>query len=74
MLSKQSGDGDDAEEGYYGYGMWIINNPGGQAVAFAALSPNIIIDILRIVCLNRKFWILVFQLPDLLHVLVRICQ
>ena len=28
MLSKQSGDRDDAEEGYYGYGMWIIDNPG----------------------------------------------
>ncbi|MDE6031229.1 MAG: beta-lactamase family protein [Oscillospiraceae bacterium] len=29
MLSKQSGDGIDAEEGYYGYGMWIIDNPNG---------------------------------------------
>lgn len=27
MLSKQSGDGIDAEEGYYGYGVWIIDNP-----------------------------------------------
>lgn len=25
MLSKQSGDGDDEEEGYYGYGVWIID-------------------------------------------------
>ena len=30
MFSKQSGDGKDPEEGYYGYGVWIIDNPGGQ--------------------------------------------
>ena len=30
MFSKQSGIGDDPEEGYYGYGVWIINNPGGR--------------------------------------------
>ena len=30
MFSKQSGDGKDPEEGYYGYGMWIIDNPQGQ--------------------------------------------
>ena len=30
MFSKQSGDGDDPEEGYYGYGVWIIDNPDGQ--------------------------------------------
>ena len=30
MLSKQSGDGVDKEEGYYGYGVWIIDNPGGK--------------------------------------------
>ena len=30
MLSKQSGDGIDSEEGYYGFGVWIIDNPGGQ--------------------------------------------
>lgn len=30
MLSKQSGDGIDPEEGYYGYGLWIIDNPDGK--------------------------------------------
>ena len=30
MFSKQSGDGQDSEEGYYGFGVWIIDNPGGQ--------------------------------------------
>ena len=30
MFSKQSGDGKDPEEGYYGYGVWIIDTPGGQ--------------------------------------------
>ncbi len=30
MFSKQSGDGKDPEEGYYGYGVWIIDNPNGQ--------------------------------------------
>ncbi|MBR4473079.1 MAG: beta-lactamase family protein [Oscillospiraceae bacterium] len=30
MFSRQSGDGTDPEEGYYGYGMWIIDNPLGQ--------------------------------------------
>ena len=30
MLSKQSGDGSDPEEGYYGYGVWIIENPDGK--------------------------------------------
>ena len=30
MFSKQSGDGKDPEEGYYGYGVWIIDNPEGQ--------------------------------------------
>ena len=29
MFSKQSGDGIDPEEGYYGYGIWIIDNPQG---------------------------------------------
>ena len=24
------GDGKDQEEGYYGYGVWIIDNPDGQ--------------------------------------------
>ncbi len=30
MFSKQSGDGLDPEEGYYGFGVWIIDNPDGQ--------------------------------------------
>lgn len=30
MFMKQSGDGIDAEEGYYGYGVWIIDNPLGE--------------------------------------------
>lgn len=34
MLSKQSGDGMDAEEGYYGYGVWIIDNPEGEDFAY----------------------------------------
>lgn len=34
MLSKQSGNGIDAEEGYYGYGVWIIDNPDGRDFAY----------------------------------------
>lgn len=30
MMSKQSGDGGDPEEGWYGYGLWIIDNPAGS--------------------------------------------
>ncbi len=30
MFSRQSGDGKDPEEGYYGFGLWIIDNPGGR--------------------------------------------
>ncbi len=42
MLSKQSGDGADAEEGYYGYGMWIIDNPNGQDFAyFQGFDPGV---------------------------------
>ncbi|MCM1480416.1 MAG: beta-lactamase family protein [Muribaculaceae bacterium] len=42
MLSKQSGDGIDAEEGYYGYGMWIIDNPNGQDFAyFQGFDPGV---------------------------------
>ena len=29
MFSRQSGDGKDPEEGYYGFGVWIIVNPKG---------------------------------------------
>lgn len=42
MLSKQSGDGDDAEEGYYGYGVWIIDNPKGTDYAyFQGFDPGV---------------------------------
>lgn len=42
MLSKQSGDGDDAEEGYYGYGVWIIDNPEGTDYAyFQGFDPGV---------------------------------
>ena len=34
MLSKQSGNGDDPTEGWYGYGVWIIDNPGGNDRAY----------------------------------------
>lgn len=34
MLSKQSGDGDDPEEGYYGYGFWIIDVSDGRDYAY----------------------------------------
>lgn len=42
MLKKQSGDGIDAEEGYYGYGVWIIDNPDGQDFAyFQGCDPGV---------------------------------
>ena len=42
MLSKQSGDGMDAEEGYYGYGVWIIDNPRGEDFAyFQGADPGV---------------------------------
>lgn len=42
MLSKQSGDGIDDEEGYYGYGMWIIDNPNGKDFAyFQGCDPGV---------------------------------
>lgn len=42
MLSKQSGDGADAEEGYYGYGMWIIDDPNGRDLAyFQGCDPGV---------------------------------
>ena len=34
MISKRSGDGSDPEEGYYGYGVWIIDNPKGKDHAY----------------------------------------
>ena len=42
MLSKQSGEGTDAEEGYYGYGVWIIDNPNGKDLAyFQGCDPGV---------------------------------
>ena len=42
MLSKQSGNGIDAEEGYYGYGVWIIDNPKGEDFAyFQGCDPGV---------------------------------
>lgn len=42
MLRKQSGDGVDAEEGYYGYGVWIIDNPKGRDIAyFQGCDPGV---------------------------------
>lgn len=42
MLSKQSGDGRDPEEGFYGYGMWIIDCPGGRDIAyFQGCDPGV---------------------------------
>lgn len=42
MLSKKSGDGMDPEEGYYGYGVWIIDNPDGKDfVYFQGCDPGV---------------------------------
>lgn len=42
MFSKQSGDGVDVEEGYYGYGVWIIDNPNGKDfVYFQGCDPGV---------------------------------
>ena len=34
MISKKSGDGAAPEEGYYGYGVWIIDNQNGTDHAY----------------------------------------
>ena len=34
MLSRQSGEGKDPEEGYYGYGVWIIDRPNGRDIPY----------------------------------------
>ncbi len=42
MLSKQSGDGIDPEEGYYGYGVWIIENTDGVDIPyFQGCDPGV---------------------------------
>lgn len=42
MFAKQSGDGTDIEEGYYGYGVWIIDNPCGRdLIYFQGCDPGV---------------------------------
>ena len=42
MFSRQSGDGADPEEGWYGYGVWIIPNPDGEDfVYFQGCDPGV---------------------------------
>ena len=42
MLNKQSGGGIDAEEVFYGYGVWIIDNPKGKDIAyFQGCDPGV---------------------------------
>lgn len=42
MLQKQSGDGSDGEEGFYGYGVWIIDNaPARDIVYFQGCDPGV---------------------------------
>lgn len=42
MLSRHSGDGSDPEEGYYGYGVWIIDNRPGRDIAyFQGCDPGV---------------------------------
>ena len=42
MLSKQSGDGEDPEEGWYGCGVWIIDNPKGTDIPyFQGCDPGV---------------------------------
>ena len=42
MISKQSGNDEDPEEGYYGYGLWIIDNPHGKDYAYMqGLDPGV---------------------------------
>ena len=42
MLRKHSGDGDDPEEGYYGYGVWIIDGNGRKDIPyFQGCDPGV---------------------------------
>lgn len=42
MLSKHSGDGGDPEEGYYGYGVWIIDGAGQKDIPyFQGCDPGV---------------------------------
>lgn len=42
MISKQSGDGEDEEEGYYGFGVWIIDGKGQKDIPyFQGCDPGV---------------------------------
>ena len=42
MLKKHSGDGEDPEEGYYGYGLWIIDGMGKKDIPyFQGCDPGV---------------------------------
>lgn len=41
MLRRQSGDGLDAEEGYYGYGVWIMDGGGLDIPYFQGCDPGV---------------------------------
>ncbi len=42
MLKKHSGEGDDPEEGYYGYGVWIIDGGNKQDIPyFQGCDPGV---------------------------------
>ncbi|SFC73303.1 serine hydrolase domain-containing protein [Butyrivibrio sp. YAB3001] len=42
MLKKHSGECDDPEEGYYGYGVWIIDGNGGEDIPyFQGCDPGV---------------------------------
>lgn len=42
MFTKQSDDGSDEEEGYYGYGVWIIENENGMDIPyFQGCDPGV---------------------------------
>lgn len=42
MFTKQSGDGIDIGEGYYGYGVWIIDSQCGRdLVYFQGCDPGV---------------------------------
>ena len=42
MFTKQSGNGADPEEGWYGFGVWLINNPDGKDfIYFQGCDPGV---------------------------------
>ena len=64
MLSKQSGDGMDAEEGYYGYGVWIIDNPRGEDFAYFQGADPCVSFISEDNPNNKMISVLVFNYGD----------